>query len=217
MQVVVIGGHTRNIGKTSVMAGLIRGLGSLQWTAVKITQYGHGICSLDGEACGCAPGEHSFALTEERNVRGRADTCRYLAAGARRSLWLRVRQGELAEAFPSLQRALSTDDRVIIESNSILGFLRPQIYLVVLDSSAPDFKSSALEYLGLADAFVPIESRFDARAWPALPAHILASKPVFPVAQGHYYSRDLCRFVSEKLGLPKAVIIEPLHHRSRQL
>src|SRR6266568_4565110 len=40
MKVVVVGGHSRNIGKTSVMVSLIRGLESLAWTAVKITQYG---------------------------------------------------------------------------------------------------------------------------------------------------------------------------------
>src|SRR5579859_5287808 len=97
MKTVVVGGHSRNIGKTSVMAGLIHDIKSLDWTAVKITQYGHGICSQDGEPCGCTPTEHAFMLTEERNAGGRADTCRFLAAGARRSLWLRARQGQLAE------------------------------------------------------------------------------------------------------------------------
>jgi len=47
MKAVVVGGHTRNIGKTSVMAGLIRELQSLAWTAVKITQYGRGTFSRD--------------------------------------------------------------------------------------------------------------------------------------------------------------------------
>ena len=33
MAIVVVGGHTRNIGKTSVMAGLIRALPEMRWTA----------------------------------------------------------------------------------------------------------------------------------------------------------------------------------------
>ena len=45
---VVVGGHSRNIGKTSVVAGLIRKLRDRKWTAVKITQYGHGVCSHHG-------------------------------------------------------------------------------------------------------------------------------------------------------------------------
>ena len=45
LMLVVVGGHSRNIGKTSVVAGIIRKLRGRQWTAVKITQYGHGVCS----------------------------------------------------------------------------------------------------------------------------------------------------------------------------
>ncbi len=204
MNTVVIGGHSRNIGKTSVMAGLIRSLKEVNWTAVKITQYGHGICSLDGKPCGCAPREHPFVLTEEENPQGRSDTSRFLAAGARRSLWLRVRQGQLAEALPLFHHALSNDDWVMIESNSILNYLKPMLYLVVLDSFRRDFKSSALEYLARADALVPIESRLNPRAWPTLDPRALENKPVFPVPARGYFSSELCRFVRARLGLPDA-------------
>ena len=59
---IVIGGQTRNIGKTSVVAGLIAALRERQWTAVKITQYGHGICSADGVPCDCATADHSWVI-----------------------------------------------------------------------------------------------------------------------------------------------------------
>jgi hypothetical protein len=201
MKTVVVGGHTRNIGKTSVMAALISALRSLDWTAVKVTQYGHGICSRNGEPCGCAPKEHPFVLSEERDTCGRWDTCRYLAAGARRALWLRVRQGQLAEAFPTLCEALNPDDHVVIESNSIVSLLHPTVYLMVLDSSARDFKASALQHLPLADALVPIGSRINAAAWPSLDPHLLSDKPAFSVTPSKYASADLCRFVWKKLGL----------------
>src|SRR5438132_9139218 len=131
MKVVVIGGHTRNIGKTSVMAGLLDDLKRLGWAAVKITQYGHGICSRDGQPCKCEPKEHPFVLTEEEDRdRERADdTSRFLASGARRSLWLRVRQGQLGEAFPLLIKTLAREEWVMIESNSILSYLEPSLYL----------------------------------------------------------------------------------------
>ena len=81
---VVVGGHSRNIGKTSVVAGLIRKLRSSEWTAVKITQYGHGVCSHAGEACGCeTEPDHPFALSEEYQPSG-TDSGRFLAAGAAR-------------------------------------------------------------------------------------------------------------------------------------
>ena len=49
MSLIVIGGHSRSVGKTSVVAGLISALPEFQWTALKITQYGHGICSASGK------------------------------------------------------------------------------------------------------------------------------------------------------------------------
>lgn len=62
----MVGGHSRNIGKTSVVEGLIRRFRQKKWTALKITQYGHGVCSHVGEACGCeTEPEHPFALSEE--------------------------------------------------------------------------------------------------------------------------------------------------------
>jgi hypothetical protein len=204
MKVVVVGGHSRNIGKTAVMAGLIRGLKSFGWTAVKITQYGHGICSLDGEPCGCAPTEHSFVLTEERDAQGSSDTSRFLAAGARRSLWLRVRQGCLAEALPELEEALQSSEWVMMESNSILEYIRPAVHVVVLDSARRDFKPSARQHLASADALVPIESRLDARAWDGVESRLLTGKPRFPVEAGRYCSSELCRFVRQKLRLPEA-------------
>ncbi len=208
MKLVVVGGHSRNIGKTSVMAGLIRSLQSLGWTAAKITQYGHGICSQEGEPCASEPTEHPFELTEEKDPGGQGDTCRFLRAGARRSLWLRVRQGQLETALPALLEAASQDGFVIIESNSILGLVQPDLYLVVLDSSRPDFKPSARQFLERADALVPIASRsvgsagLEARAWPGLDPGIFRDKPVFPVPQGKYFNPDLAEFVRRKLALP---------------
>jgi hypothetical protein len=202
MKTVVVGGHSRNIGKTSVMAGLIRSMKSRHWTAVKITQYGHGVCSHDGQPCGCAPTEHPFVLTEECDAKGRSDTSRFLQAGARRSLWLRVRQGQLAEAMPLLERALAGDECVMIESNSILQYMEPSVYLAVLDSRQTDFKPSALKYLRRADALVPIASGcgFNAQAWPALDHRMLKSKKNFPVTAGGYSSRELCQFVRQILN-----------------
>jgi hypothetical protein len=202
MNVVVVGGHSRNIGKTSVVAELIRGLAPPRWVAVKITQYGHSICSLDGTPCGCEPRHHGFVLTEERDRHARGDTCRFLAAGAKHSLWLRVRQGQLATALPALHRALRGEEWVIIESNSILGFLQPALYLFVLDPSRQDFKASALKYLERADALVALDSVPRVNPWPGLADELLRAKPTFEVSREDYHSPELNAFVRERLGLP---------------
>src|SRR6266496_3685473 len=117
MAVIVIGGHSRSVGKTSVVAGLISALGERHWTAVKITQFGHGICSKDGQACDCAVDDpdHSYAINEEGDRSGESDTSRFLVAGAERALWVRTRQGLLAEAMPRLRREIERAEDVIIE------------------------------------------------------------------------------------------------------
>jgi hypothetical protein len=201
MKVIVIGGHTRNIGKTSVAAGLIRELRELGWTAVKITQYGHGVCSRDGEPCRCAPTRHAFVLTEEPDPSGRADTSRLLAAGARRSLWLRVRQDQLGDAFPILERALNDDEHVLIESNSILAFIRPRLYLAVLDGTKKDFKESARRFLPWTDALIGIGAPPRLDVWPGVDFPSLVQKPQFSVTAGDYFSPDLVRFVRARLSL----------------
>src|SRR3954447_943079 len=104
MMLVAVGGHSRNIGKTSVVEGLIRKLRSQRWTAVKITQYGHGVCSHVGEACGCeTEPDHPFAISEEYEP-SKTDSGRFLAAGADRSFWLRTPMGELSRAKKTLDK-----------------------------------------------------------------------------------------------------------------
>src|SRR5438270_8081047 len=141
MAIVVVGGHSRSVGKTSVVAGLIAALREFNWTALKITQYGHGICSANGEACDCATDDHSWAIAEEKDRSGDSDTSRFIVAGASRAYWVRTQQGRLAEAMPEIRRRISGVKNVIFESNSLLKFLRPDLYLTVLDPANADFKN----------------------------------------------------------------------------
>src|SRR5579864_7921899 len=117
MAIVVIGGHSRSVGKTSVVAGLIAALPEFNWTALKITQYGHGICSANGKPCNCATDDHTRAITEEHDRSGESDTSRFLVAGAVRSLWVRTRQGMLAQDMPDIRKRIAGAENVIMESN----------------------------------------------------------------------------------------------------
>lgn len=196
---VVIGGHTRNIGKTSLMAGLIRELRPMNWTAVKITQFGHGVCARDGHHCECAPKRHAFEISEELDANGQGDTCRFLAAGAARSLWLRVRSGRLGDAVPALFQALEDSSNVILESNSILQFFKPSLFLMVLDSTQKDFKPSAQKALRHADALVFVGGKLRWEAWPEFDVYRLASQPVFAMNLSAGPGSKLCEFVLQRI------------------
>ncbi len=217
MAIIVIGGHTRNIGKTGVMAGLIAALPERRWMAIKMTQFGHGVCSAHGEPCDCATAAHSMEVSEERERVGGKDTARYLAAGAEHSFWVRTRQGQLSQAMPRVRALLAeahhAGSDVMIESNSVLRFLQPDISLSVLDPARNDFKASALRYLDRVDALiVPAGAEFGEgwsgvsgppasalARWGDVSPRIIQSKRRFEFVAPAYCSEALAAFVAERL------------------
>jgi molybdopterin-guanine dinucleotide biosynthesis protein len=199
MAILVIGGHSRNVGKTSVVAGLIAALPERQWTAVKITQFGHGICSVNGESCGCATDEHTVAISEERDRSGGSDTSRFLLAGAQRSLWVRTKQGFLAEAMPSLRKRIEGARDVIMESNSVIKFLRPDLYLSVLDFATADFKASAREFLDRADAIVLHQSATPPQ-WSDVSHKLLHGKTIFRITPPEYVTPEIVEWVRQRIS-----------------
>ena len=199
---VVVGGHSRNIGKTSVVAGIIRRLRERRWTAVKITQYGHGVCSRTDGPCGCeAEPDHPFALTEEYEPSD-ADSGRFLAAGAARSFWLRTPGGELARAAATLRKILGSGENTIVESNSVLELVQPDLFLMLLDFSCQDFKPSSLRFLDRADAFVVIDRGINAPLWADVARGIWDQKPQFLVKPPRYVTRAVAEFVNSKFSSP---------------
>jgi len=201
MAIVVVGGHSRSVGKTSVVAGLIAALPAYHWTALKITQYGHGVCSLDGESCHCATDDHSWAISEEKDRSGDSDTSRFLVAGAVCALWVRTEQGRLAEAIPTIRRRLAESESAILESNSILKFVRPDLYLTVLDPSTADFKRSAQEFLDQADAVILHTPKHlsDKAAWTGISLKPVADRPIFQIDPPKYVTTEIVEFVKKNL------------------
>jgi hypothetical protein len=198
---VVVGGHSRSVGKTSVVAGLISAMREYDWTAVKITQYGHGVCSAKGEPCDCATSDHAWAISEEKDRSGESDTSRFLLAGAVRALWVRTEQGRLAEAMPAFRQRLGETCNVILESNSVLKFLRPDLYLTVLDPKTEDFKTSAREFLDRANAVVLHEGSSDGSSrWQAVSLKPVSGRPVFRINPPPYVTPEMAEYVRGRIG-----------------
>jgi hypothetical protein len=202
---VVVGGHTRNIGKTSVVAALIQKFKSRRWAAVKITQYGHGICSREGEPCGCASEpEHPFALTEEYES-GDTDSGRFLAAGAERAFWLRAPSGQLRQAESLVRKILAQNENVVIESNSVVELFDPDLFLMVLDFSAQDFKPSSARVMERADAFLIVDHGGMVPLWEELVGALWQGKPQFPVEPPRYFTTAVAEFVRSRLSARTSV------------
>ncbi len=200
------------MGKTSVAAGLIARLPERNWTAIKITQFGHGICSAHGDPCDCAVDdeEHSWAVNEERSRKGESDTSRFLIAGAAHSFWVRTRQGRLAEAMPRVRQLLAGSENAMIESNSVIGFIRPELYLTVLDHATADFKDSARLFLDRADALLlHRDSAALPPNWKGVPQALLNDKPVFHITHQQYVTDEVLEFVRKRLDSAASAITQP--------
>jgi len=197
--VVVVGGHSRNVGKTSVVAGIIARLPQMHWTAMKITQFGHGLCTANGEPCDCTTADHTLAISAERDGASGTDSARYLAAGAIKSLWVRTRQGNLAPAMWRIRKEIAEAENAIIESNSIMQFLRPDLYLTILDRGTADFKSSARLYLDRADA-VLLHSPDLVPHWSGVSLKLIEGKPQFLIAPPEYMTDEVIQFVAAKIA-----------------
>lgn len=218
-RVIVIGGHTRSIGKTQLVCDVIAAFPNANWIAGKITQYGHGVCAQNGEDCDCAPTEHVCALDWELHADTGTDSSRFLAAGARRSFWLRTKQGFLAEGLPLLRAAIKETQTasygepptLILESNSLLQFLKPSLYFAVVDPSKEDFKESARAALDRADALVlrGTQEAFSAAtpAWTQLPSRLLREKPSVYQQEGELLPQPLRVLVQRALESPATVSI----------
>ena len=203
---VVVGGHARNIGKTSVVAGLIRKLRDRRWTALKITQYGNGVCANHAAtaACECEPaGGEKFALSEEYEAGG-TDSGRFLAAGAERSFWLRVPSGEQPRAAGMVQKILAQGENVIVESNSVVELVAPDVFLMLLDFSCEDFKASSLRFMDRADGFVVIDRGINAPLWKEVARGMWDGKPQFLVKPPRYVTAEVVEFVRSRISAGSA-------------
>lgn len=227
-RVVVVGGHTRTIGKTQLVCDIIAAFPKARWIAGKITQYGHGVCAQNGHDCDCAPDEHISAISWEESASTGTDSSRFLAAGAQRSFWLRTKQGFLAEGLPILRQAIGEASEsvpprnshdtengdspvaLIVESNSLMQFVKPTLFFAVLDPAKEDFKDSARAALDRADALVirgDSNSPSGEPAWMRLPAKLLREKASVRQAEGDPLPAPLAVLVKRALEAPAGVVI----------
>jgi hypothetical protein len=167
----------------------------MRWTAIKITPHDHGICPANGQPCDCVNAEHTVAVTEERVTSTGTDSSRYLSAGAARSFLVRTRTENLAETMPWVQRELERSGNAIIESNSIMRFLKPDVYLAVIDPTVEDFKISARNFLDRVDAVLTPESALESLMWQDVSFKPIAGVQRFAMRPPVYVMAEVIEFL----------------------
>lgn len=99
---------------------------------------------------------------------------------------------------------------VILESNSLLQFLKPSLYFAVIDPAREDFKDSARVALDRADALVlrgPMETPAAAPSWIKLPASLLRTKPSVSQHEGELLPEPLHVLIDRALQTPPSITL----------
>lgn len=143
MPVIAVSGHSRKVGKTSIVEGLIAALPEYDWTALKVSSHRHYVDSVK-----------DYVVSEETSRDGETDTSRFLGAGARRAFWIRAERIEAA--IPAIQAIINDSQYVAIEGNRVLDFINVDFSILVLNGGGVEFKESARGILHRADALVLI-------------------------------------------------------------
>jgi hypothetical protein len=117
-----------------------------------------------------------------------------------RSFWLRAADAQLAHAAPAFLEIVAQSRNVIAESNRVLRYVRPDLYLAVLDFTVEDFKDSSREFLSQADAFVLVDRGRDNHPWEGIPPAYFRDKTLFRVRPPDFVTPELAAFVRARLA-----------------
>ncbi len=163
MAIIVVGGSSKDIGKTALVCSVISALRDFGWTAVKITghDYGHKLSVSRAESQSA-----DTIVREDTNAGQGTDTARYLAAGARRALLVTRRGAKVP--IDDIRVATKKDRNIIFESNRIIDAVQADLCLALVGGGSSEMKPSFVRLLKKADALVTFErSPIDSTNLPA--------------------------------------------------
>jgi molybdopterin-guanine dinucleotide biosynthesis protein A len=155
---LMIGAAGRDAGKTYFACKMMRRFaGSRDIVGIKVTPiervtercpHGRDDCNV------CASLKGKFEIVEETDPAPDKDTCKLLAAGAKRVFWLRVLKSHLKEGAAALLETIGKDAVCICESNSLRNVVEPGLFLMLKNSNTDDVKPSSKAVAQHADRLV---------------------------------------------------------------
>jgi hypothetical protein len=150
--IVAISGFSSEVGKTTLMCDLLRAFPL--WEAIKVTRGHYRSCGKDPNAC-CVSDllgdEPVIRSGREQNYALGKDTGRYWDAGATNVHWVIVTEAQVEQGIKqAVERVVAPG--VLIEGNSILGFIEADFVLMVSRASGGKIKGSARRTLSHSSA-----------------------------------------------------------------
>ena len=135
MRIITVSGAHSNVGKTRVAEMLLKELKG--WSGLKVTVLHNGPCPTARDCGACDEMTSKFSIVSDRNIieeKGK-DTERLKAQGAKEVLWLKAKPEGLREGLKKAIAKFSAKGGgprgIIIESNSALKYLKPDLAIFV--------------------------------------------------------------------------------------
>lgn len=159
--IIGIGGSHSGVGKTTLAAALLkhfslearkRGSSNLQTSELSnfrshaLSGHGWGAIKYTKTAIYSSIVDDLSILRQENK-----DTERLLNAGAENVLWVQSPDEGLKEVMHLAVNRLSHLGGIIIEGNSAIEFLKPDVVIFILGKDAETLKKSAVKVLNMAD------------------------------------------------------------------
>ncbi len=161
--IVAVSGFSSNVGKTTLMCELLRQLPG--WEAIKLTRGHYRSCGRDPAGC-CVSDlirdEPVIRSGRESNYEVGKDTGHFWDAGASNVHWVIVKDGQV-ESGINEALARVKNDGVLIEGNSFLDYVRPDLAVMCARSDGGKVKPSGRRALIKSDLLYLSSLNADAR------------------------------------------------------
>lgn len=149
--IVAVSGFSSNVGKTSLVCELLRGLPG--WEAIKLSRGHYRSCGKDPIAC-CVSNligkEPVVRSGREANYEAGKDTGRFWDAGAVNVHWVIVNDEQVEQGISQAINRVNAPG-VVIEGNSFLRYVDADYSIMCVRSEGGKVKASAREALKHSD------------------------------------------------------------------
>ena len=150
---ILIGGNTRHVGKTTLACEIIRTFSVAQpIIACKVTSIYKNDTKHHGKHELIL--EKDFQITKERTDIPLKDTGKMLRCGAKQAFYVQARDNFVDKAWKSFIQQVSGKNMLVCESRSLRRFVEPGIFIYLKNSRVENEKPGHLELEKRADVVV---------------------------------------------------------------
>ncbi len=149
-EMVMIGGNSRNSGKTTMACSIIGKLSTKREViGLKVTSIRPGEEDLHGNHLEELTDD--FSIFEEQNTESQKDTSKMLKAGAAHVYYIRASETHIENALLYFMARYIKNEIIVCESRSLRGIIKPGLFLVMMRIPAVGKPKDIVKYLAQAD------------------------------------------------------------------